>query len=506
MTNHQRKRRATIAAAAAIGTVSAGLVLATPASAGTFAHFRLDQGVLTIVGDDTNNTIVVGRNAAGGINVNGGAIRIRGARATVNNVRLIRIYGGGGDDSLAIDETNGAMPAAQIYGGSGNDRLAGGSGNDALFGGAGNDALFGGAGNDAVFGDAGDDDLIWNPGDGSDLNEGGTGVDTVTVNGGNADETFTAAANGTRVRFDRVAPGPFSLDIGSSEQLVLHANGGDDTFSASGDLASLIGLTVDGGAGNDTLDGGNGVDTLIGGDGDDRVDGNGGNDVAQLGAGNDTFQWDPGDGSDTVEGQAGQDEMLFNGSNGAEKMDVSANGGRVRFVRDLGGITMDLNGIERIDTNALGGPDRLTVNDLSGTDVTEVNLNLAGAADSKTGDTQPDSVIVNGTNADDTAIIAGSQAAGVTVSGLHAVVRVTATDGPSDTLTVSALDGNDVVDASGLAAGAVALSVDGGNGNDRLTGSAGDDTLAGGAGDDVLIGGPGQDALDGGTGNNTLTQ
>ena len=47
----------------------------------------------------------------------------------------------------------------------------------------------------------------------------------------------------------------------------------------------------------------------------------------------DVFQWDPGDGSDTIEGQAGADRMLFNGANVNEKIDISANGERVRFTR-----------------------------------------------------------------------------------------------------------------------------------------------------------------------------
>ena len=62
--------------------------------------------------------------------------------------------------------------------------------------------------------------MIWNPGDDTDLNEGGDGTDTVEVNGGNGAEQFTATANGTRVRFDRVNPAPFSIDIGTSEKLV----------------------------------------------------------------------------------------------------------------------------------------------------------------------------------------------------------------------------------------------------------------------------------------------
>src|SRR5262249_51844921 len=179
----------------------------------------------------------------------------------------------------------------------------------------------------------------------------------------------TVTANATRVRFDRVVPAPFSIDIGTSENLVLNMNGGDDMFSATGNLATLIKLTVDGGAGNDTILGGNGADTLFGGDGNDFIDGNQGNDTAIMGAGADTFQWDPGDGSDIVEGGDGADIMLFNGSAINEKFEASANGQRVRFTRDIGNIVMDLNDVERIDLNTLGGTDQTTVNDLSGTDL-----------------------------------------------------------------------------------------------------------------------------------------
>src|SRR5437763_715441 len=83
------------------------------------------------------------------------------------------------------------------------------------------------------------------------------------------------------------------------------------------------------------LAGGQGNETLLGGDGNDSIDGNRGNDIAFMGEGNDTFVWDPGDGSDTVEGQAGTDTLLFNGANVAEHIDLSANGNRLRFFRDV---------------------------------------------------------------------------------------------------------------------------------------------------------------------------
>ena len=110
-----------------------------------------------------------------------------------------------------------------------------------------------------------------------------------------------------------------------------------------------------------------------------------GNDVAFLGNGNDTFIWNPGDGSDIVEGQAGTDTLVFNGSNVAENMDISANGSRVRLFRDVGNVTMDLNGVENIQVAALGGADTITVNDLTGTDAKQVNHRPVGDAGQRPG-------------------------------------------------------------------------------------------------------------------------
>src|SRR6478735_1481869 len=184
------------------------------------------RNILTEFGDAADNSIITSRDAAGNILVNGGAVPITGGNPTVANTALIQVFGQAGNDTISLDEANGALPAALLFGGAGNDVLTGGSGDDQLFGGAGNDRL------------------IWNPGDDSDLFEGGDGVDTAEVNGGNGSETFTITANGDR--FDRVSPAPFSLDIGTTENLVLRANGGDDVITASNGLSTLIHLTLDG--------------------------------------------------------------------------------------------------------------------------------------------------------------------------------------------------------------------------------------------------------------------
>jgi Ca2+-binding RTX toxin-like protein len=504
------------------GSVLAASILAAttvPANAATTATFS--AGTLSVTGDSAANSIAISRDAAGRILVNGGAIAVVGGTPTVANTALIRVFGQAGNDTISLNEANGALPAAQLHGSTGNDVLTGGSGADQLFGQGGNDTLlgrggadllFGGTENDTLtggdaddqaFGQSGDDRMIWNPGDDTDLNEGAAGTDTIEVNGGNGLEQFTATANGARVRFDRINPAPFAIDIGTSENLVLNANGGDDSFSATGNLAALIKITVDGGAGNDVLLGSNGVDLLLGGDGTDFADGNQGDDIAFLGAGDDTFQWDPGDGNDVIEGQDGADAMTFNGSHANERMQASANGGRVRFTRDVANIVMDLNDVESIVANTFGGSDLLTVDDLSGTDVTSVAGNLAanGGGD----DAAADNVVVNATNGDDAVTVAGTGPSAQAV-GLAARVSITGAIAGSDRLTVNALAGDDVVDASGLAADSALLTADGGDGDDVLIGGDGNDTLLGGADDDVLLGELGADTLDGGPGDNVVIQ
>jgi hypothetical protein len=219
-------------------------------------------------------------------------------------------------------------------------------------------------------------------------------------------------------------------------------------------------VTLRGGNGDDNLVGGNGAETMDGGNGDDTFDGNRGNDVALMGNGDDTFVWDPGDGSDTIEGGNGSDTMRFNGAGAAEKFDLTANGNRLRFFRDVASITMDTDSVERVDVNALGGADVVTVNDLTATDVTDVNVDLAGALGGAAGDGQPDRVVVKATDGNDRIAVSGD-AGGVKVSGLAATIAVAHPEAANDRLEIDTLAGSDTVDSGGLAAGAIQLFVDG---------------------------------------------
>jgi Ca2+-binding RTX toxin-like protein len=166
---------------------------------------------------------------------------------------------------------------------------------------------------------------------------------------------------------------------------------------------------------------------------------------------------------------------------------------------------MDLNGVEVVAVNALGGTDTVAVNDLSRTGVTDVNLNLAGPGGGGLAgvpDGRPDKVIVNGTAGDDSIFVVGSTF--TQVFGLAASISITGTDPAFDQLEVRGLAGDDDINAGGLASDAMLYTADGGDGNDVLIGGAGNDILLGGNGDDVLVGGPGDDKLDGGPGTNLL--
>jgi hypothetical protein len=514
------------------------------------ATFSNGTGILDIDGDGLDNTITANRNIAGEIFINGGAVPIGGDVPTVANTTLIRIEGADGIDTIALDETNGALPAAELTGGLGNDNLTGGSGNDTF---------------------------IWNPGDGSDVIDGAGGTDTLQFTGAGLAENIDIAANGGRVLFtrdvanvtmdlddvetieyralggsDNVVVGDLSgtdatlvtLDLrgplgggdGAADTVTVNATQGEDVVAIAGDASGVTvtglqaavnilfqevandRLVLNGQGGDDVIDassleddgiqltinGGLGDDIVLGSEGGDLINGGDGDDLAVMGAGNDTFAWNPGDDNDIIEGQGGADTLEFNGAtNLAESIDISANGARVLFTRNIASVTMDLNEVERINVSALGGADNVVVNDLTGTDLTEVNVDLAGALGGSSGDGAADTVAVNGTGGIDNITVIGAGTS-VSVTGLPATVALTNTEGASDTLIVNGGGGEDQITATTLPAGVVRLTLDGGAGDDTILGSQGADTLLGGADHDFVFGDNGNDTAFLGSGDDTF--
>ena len=162
----------------------------------------------------------------------------------------------------------------------------------------------------------------------------------------------------------------------------------------------------------------------------------------------------------------------------------------MRFTRNLGNIVMDLNDVERIDLNALGGADTTTVNDLSGTDVVEVNIDLAGPSAAAQATDRWTTSLSTVRTANDIIDIVGTGTR-YSVVGLPALVQVTNSERQRFAHRQRPRR-QDTVSAVTLAAGVVKLTLDGGNG---------DDTILGGQGADVLLGGDGNDFVDGDNGD-----
>jgi Ca2+-binding RTX toxin-like protein len=479
------------------------------------AIFAFSTGnYLAILGDNLDNSIKISRDAAGAILINDGAVNIFGSRPSASRTTQINVFGFGGNDAITLDTEIGALPAAQIFGGSGNDSLHFiGSAADEQFDLSGTPhyirltrnsgyvaADFKGIEQFDLNALGGADTITLNALAGNDLrtlnlnlenNGSGDGaIDRLIVNGTNNAETIEIAGTGSNYSISGL---PTIINVKGSEttdSLLINALGGNDTIRSINLPAAAVQFTVDAGAGDDTMLGGAGAEIFIGGEGNDLVDGNGGNDTAFLGAGDDVFIWDPGDGSDIVEGQAGSDSLRFNGANISELFDVSANGGRVRFFRNFGNITMDLDDVERLEVNALGGADTITVNDLFGTDLSQIALNLTSNG---IGDNAVDAIAINGTAGDD-AIKINSSINGIAIAGLAANITIVGAE-TADTLAINGLAGVDTIDASGLAANRLQLTLNGGLGNDLFIGSAGNDIIIGGDGVDTALMGAGNDVF-----------
>jgi hypothetical protein len=291
--------------------------------------------------------------------------------------------------------------------------------------------------------------------------------DTLTVTGSSgADRIALRLAPGDpgtlQVDFGDDGSAEHSFDRATFTTIEVFLRSGNDEFrvdQVNGAFANEA-LTVDGGSGNDTLNGGDGDELFLGGSGNDDVDGNGGDDTAILGSGQDSFRWDPGDGSDVVEGQSGTDTLDFNGAGANETMSLSADGDRSVFLRDVGNIRMDMDGVERLDLAALGGADTVTVNDMTGTDVRQADIDLS--APTGGGDGQPDTVTVNGTQRGDN-IDVTADGAQVEVDGLKTAVDITGSE-TIDLLQINALGGNDDVDVDPAVLALIDVAVDLGSG------------------------------------------
>ena len=332
----------------------------------------------------------------------------------------------------------------------------------------------------------------------------------------------------------------------------------DFDSAAAGDqtLTTAATLTINGGGGDDIIVGGPNADVLNGDDGNDRITGFTGADDVNGGAGNDLMQWNNGDGSDTNDGDAGVDETLITGRNTTDDMTVANNGaGRQLFTRAApGAFTVDMGTVEKLHLTPFQGDDKLvtqpdvtlpitveagpgldTITTGAGNDVIEggedVDTLNGGAGgdrilgnpgnDTMNGDAGDDTLVWNNGDGTDTMNggdgldrIEDNLGAANDVSQLkvdNGIVRYDRINAPfglniatSEVFELNTFGGDDTLDVAPGVGALIAVTADGGEGNDRFTGGDEADTFLGGLGDDTLTPGTGSDTANGQDGNDTL--
>ena len=313
-------------------------------------------------------------------------------------------YGTAGTDFLDADPDF----ASALYGLEGQDFLTGGAGNDLL------DAGAGGAYTSYLSGQGGDDIYVFGAGYGplsieEDLEDGGTGLDTVRFGAGIAPQDVSVDRDYGNLVLTVGASGD-TLDIfrwldasGGSVERFEFADGavwdgaavaamlpGPDVATEGDD--SLYGTlgddTLDGLGGNDEVVGFAGNDTLYGGDEDDYVEGGAGFDLLYGGAGiddvedwNDASLLDAGAGDDYTYDEGG---TFVIGGAGDDWIDHYGDGGVVAFnpgdgndtVQVEGAVTLSIGGGVQPADLSLGQDGTDLIIDVAGTD--SIRLTTAG--------------------------------------------------------------------------------------------------------------------------------
>jgi Ca2+-binding RTX toxin-like protein len=269
--------RKTMPIAVAVAAIAASIAVPV-AAAPPAVRATVTDGTLRISGSPRADEIVLRLSAldANQLQVDVGDNGSADATFDVATLRAIDVEAGNGNDTVRIDEVNGAFTtrlATRIDGGKGNDTLIGGSGNEILVGGRGDDFVDGNGGADTAFLGKGDDTFVWDPGDGSDVIEGGRGSDTMVFNGSAGNEIMAATAVGERVSFTRNL-GNIVMDLDGIEGIDVRALGGTDTVTVNDvggtdlervnvDLAATLGgSTADGQADTVTVAATKGDDSI----------------------------------------------------------------------------------------------------------------------------------------------------------------------------------------------------------------------------------------------------
>jgi Ca2+-binding RTX toxin-like protein len=477
----------------------------------------------TLKGGDGGDTYQVGAGHGFDNIQDTGASGVDQVVATANNV-AIGLQTGFGPASGIEEISAGGFTGVTIVGGTGHDtldfsattltgiaKIDGGAGNDTITGTAAADTIVGGAGNDTLKG-----------GDGGDTYEIGTGhgFDNVQDTGATGADKIVATANSVAIGLQSgfgPANGIEEISANGFTGVTIAASTGNDTLDFS--ATTLTGITkIDGGAGNDTITGNTAADTIVGGAGNDTLKGGDGGDTYEVGAGH---------GFDNIQdtGTTGVDKIVATASNVAIGLqsgfgptkgieEISATGFTgVTIAASTGNDTLDfsattLTGITKIDGGSgndtitasaaadtiVGGAGNDTLKGGDGGDTYEIGVGHGFDNIQDTGATGVDKIVATANN-----VAIGLQSGFGPARGIEEISANGFTG-----VTIQAGTGNDTLDFSATTLTGIS-KIDGGAGNDTITGSAGADTIVGGTGNDILSGGAGDDTIMGGSGNDKLT-
>ncbi|MEI7924294.1 MAG: hypothetical protein WCJ40_20490, partial [Planctomycetota bacterium] len=472
---------------------------------------------VSVVGDALNNSIRI--TGASPALVEGLAWVVKVTNAAMNGNFLvdgIEVDGGAGDDSIYSSANLLAPVLVTIQGGVGFDDLRTGTGVMGL-----NPVR--------VTIKAGENDIY---SDTIQLFQGRNKViaspnDVILVSGSALNDTvaLSQTLEGTVFNINGILIS--TNDLSEFEgMLQVDLLGGNDTATLSGytiptsvmggdgnDLidASLMGtsVTISGGAGNDTLHGSAFGDQISGDAGNDDIYGNAGNDTLSGGDGNDDFFWASNGGLDLIDGGQGNDWAGFIGSTTTDNAFTltpltssatpstsagvgSGDANRV-LVTNLGADSAHIGDVESVSLYGGSGCDTFGIGNLQTTSLRVVDVSFSTNA---TGGV----VSTYATNLPDTITVTADASNQIGVNGLAIPVRIFNTK-PTTAIVVHAGFGADTIEVDPIAETQAIIVVDGGSGNDIITGGS---IIIGGPGNNLLIGTDGPNTIIGGTGADTI--
>lgn len=359
-----------------------------------------------------------------------------------------------------IEPLGPAPGQTEVVGTAGADTIKEGNGDFFITGLDGNDKITVGNGHDTIFGGDGNDHIT--AGNGADFIDAGTGNNTITV--GNGSDTVVAAdGNNTLLIGDWVhGSGAQDIFLGNGDNRITdYGNGNVNITVGDGDNSISLGGGNDvvhaNGVGNDYIQTGDGNDTIYGSDGNDQeLEGEGGDDTVFGMGGDDRIVYTAGDGMDRIDGGAGNDLLETYGSATGDHFTLAAlSNGHALLMQDDGSANnADLVSVEHVDFTTAGedgvnasGSDVITVDDMTGTDVNLVTIDLAGPN------------LTSGDGKVDTINLVGNASENVTVSLVNGELVIT---GLAAKVTIDHFDANDIVNIEG--AGQVTNNVAAGHG------------------------------------------